>query len=88
MLENIKKSLRITNSAFDDEIQDLIDSAMADLFISGIINYTDNDILILRAVTIYCKANFGYNENSERFQNSYDLLKTHLALSGDYSATE
>lgn len=87
MLENIKKSLRITNSAFDSEIQDLIDSALTDLKISGVVNQVETDPLIIRAVTIYCKAHFGYNDNSEKFQNSYDLLKTHLVLSGDYNVS-
>jgi len=87
MLEKIKKSLRISNNAFDDEISDLIDSALIDLKISGVVKQDETDPLIIRAVTIYCKAHFGYNENSEKFQNSYDLLKTHLVLSGDYNVS-
>lgn len=86
MLEKIKKSLRITHNLLDDEIQDLIDSAIADLRISGITKLDETDILIIRAVTVYCKANFGLeNQDSEKYQASYDSLKNHLALCGDYN---
>ena len=41
--------------------------------------------LIKRAIILYCKANFGLdNKDSEKYNKSYDLLKQHLALSGDY----
>lgn len=86
MLEKIKKSLRITHNSLDDEIQDLIDGALADLRISGIVNINQTDALIIRAVTIYCKANFGLeNTDSEKYQTSYNSLKTHLSLSGEYN---
>ncbi|WP_313413143.1 phage head-tail connector protein [Sedimentibacter sp.] len=43
------------------------------------------DPLIKRAITLYCKANFGYdNPDAERFAESYKMLKIHLALSSDY----
>lgn len=86
MLEKIKKSLRITHTKLDDEITDLIQSAKLDLSISGVVNITDSDALIIRAVTVYCKANFGFdNPDSEKFQKSYDMLKMHLALCSDYN---
>ena len=87
MLEKIKKSLRISISQLDDEVQDLIDAAILDLSISGVINFTDDDPIILRAIIIYCKANFGLdNADSEKYQSSYNSLKNHLALCGDYNA--
>lgn len=86
MLQKVKKSLRINNTAFDDELQDLIDGAIADLTLSGVKKIVENDPLILRAVTIYCKAQFGLeNTESDKFQRSYDSLKTHLCLAGDYN---
>jgi hypothetical protein len=43
------------------------------------------DYLIKRAITLYCKANFGYeNSEAERFAKSYEMLKIHLSLSSDY----
>jgi hypothetical protein len=86
MLEKIKKSLRITHTSLDDEIQDLIDGSLADLSLSGVKTIVETDPLILRAVTIYCKANFGLeNSDSEKYQTSYNSLKIHLALASDYN---
>ena len=86
MLESIKLALRIKSSAFDLEILDLINAAKLDLRLSGIIKFEEEDPLILQAVKIYCKANFGLdNKDSEKYQASYDLLKQHLSLCGDYN---
>jgi uncharacterized phage protein (predicted DNA packaging) len=87
LLDDVKKTLRVSNVAHDTEITDLIESAKADLKISGIdvSLIVDTDPLIKRAIQLYCKAHFGYdNPDAEKFMNSYWSLKTHLMLSGDY----
>ncbi|WP_427138947.1 head-tail connector protein [Psychrobacillus psychrodurans] len=85
MLEVIKKALRISSSAFDGEVTDLIESAKLDLKIAGITVSDSPDALIKRAITIYCKAHFGYdNPEADRFRDSYVMLKQHLSLAGDY----
>lgn len=86
MLQKIKQALRLTHSKLDVEVQDLIDAALLDLSISGVRRFPEGDVLILRAVTLYCKANFGSTEYSEHFQAGYDALKQHLSLCGDYNA--
>ena len=86
MLESIKLALRIKSSAFDLEILDLINAAKLDLRLSGIIKFEEEDPLILQAVKTYCKANFGLdNKDSEKYQASYESLKQHLSLCGDYN---
>ena len=86
MLESIKLALRIKSSAFDLEILDLINSAKIDLKISGIVDIDKEDPLIQHAIKTYCKANFGLdNKDSDKYQKSYDMLKQHLALCGDYN---
>ncbi|MER2132592.1 MAG: head-tail connector protein [Carnobacterium inhibens] len=85
MLEGVKKSLRISTFAFDDEITELIESAKLDLKIAGIRVSDSPDLLIKQAIKIYCKANFGYdNPEADRFNDSYVRLKQHLSLAGDY----
>ena len=89
MLEKIKKSLRITTDSLDEEVEDLIEAAKLDLNISGVEKIEDDDKLIIRAVTLYCKAQFGYdNPEADRFQQTYDSLKTHLSMSSDYKADD
>lgn len=86
MLEKIKSSLRVKSNSLNSEIQDLIDSAKLDLKISGVTNIDEEDPLIIQAIKIYCKANFGLdNKDSEKYQKSYDMLKQHLSLCGEYN---
>lgn len=89
MLNDIKNALRISGNDLDVEILDLIEAAKADLMLSGVHveKIIDTDPLIKRAITVYCKANFGYEDPklSEKFQESYISLKHHLTLSTEYT---
>jgi uncharacterized phage protein (predicted DNA packaging) len=90
MLADMKKALRINNTAYDGEIQDLIDEARQDLVVAGLSeavvnNEIDVDPLVKRAIRTYVKANFGWdNPDATKLQNSYEMIKGHLSLSGDY----
>lgn len=89
MLNKVRDYLRENEGYSDDEIQDLIDAAKADLILSGVHKdkVVDKDPLVKRAITLYCKAHFGYEDPklSERFQESYISLKHHLTLSAEYT---
>jgi uncharacterized phage protein (predicted DNA packaging) len=89
MLNDVKLSLRVTSTALDIEIQDLIDAARIDLIQSGVSSLkakSDTDPLIKRAITLYCKAFFGYdNPDADRLRDSYVMLKQHLSLAADYN---
>lgn len=85
LLDFIKMHLRISSTDFDEEVDGLINAAISDLSLSGVGNLDEDDPLIKRAIATYCKAHFGYdNPDAERFQQAYDMLKTHLSLSSDY----
>lgn len=85
MLPKVKQALRIKSNSFDDEILDLIEAANLDLAVSGI-NVSVDDKLIQRAVVVYCKANFGLeNNDSEKFTKAYEHIKTLLGLAGKYN---
>ena len=109
MLEDVKTALRISNNAYDAEIEDLIEAAKMDLKLSGVNidktvteTYTPEptkenpepepveiqvmDPLIKRAIIVYVKANFGWNNpDAEKLQQSFRMLETHLALSQEYA---
>ena len=89
MLADVKIALRITNSAYDVEITDLIAAARQDLILSGVLPTKANsntDPLIKRAVVTYCKAHFGYdNPDHERLSAAYTHLKMSMTLAGDYT---
>lgn len=88
MLAEIKAALRVDGNEHDVEIQGLIDAAMADLALSGVAAAKAedaNDPLIKRAIIIYCRAHFDYDDKSaDRLLMSYDMLKSHLTLAEDY----
>ena len=96
LIEEIKPLLRIKSStAFDSEIDDLIESTKADLLLSGILAAkittlgSEPDALIKRCVILYCKANFGLdNQDSKKYMAAYESLKTHLTLSQEYTVEE
>lgn len=85
MLQAVKDALRVSGNDLDAEIQDLIDAAKADLELSGITKTDEADPLIKRAIITYCKAHFGYDDMSERFEQAYMSIKQHLALSAEYT---
>ena len=84
MIESVKLALRIRTNVFDSEINDLINAALADLGIAGVITPA-NDPLILRAVTTYCKMYFGEPENPERLKSAYDEQKAQFQVSTGYT---
>lgn len=86
MLEKIKLALRIKSNKTDEDILDLIEACKLDLNTAGVKNIKEDDALIIQAVKLYCKANYGLNNNeSEKYSKAYDSLKISLALCGDYN---
>lgn len=85
MLEKVKLALRITTDAFDSEIQNLIDAALADLGIAGVTTITETDPLIVRAVTTFCRVNFGQPDDYDKLKYSYDEQKAQLQVATGYT---
>lgn len=85
LIEEVKTALRIRNTAFDDEIQGLIDACKLDLSIAGVKVIKEDEPLTNQAIKLYCKANFGYDDNSEKFAEAYLNLKQSMSLCGDYN---
>ncbi|KLU65722.1 hypothetical protein DEAC_c23520 [Desulfosporosinus acididurans] len=92
ILDDVRSYLRIdaTDTSFDGEIEDLISavqSELTDLGINPALVSSATDPLIKKAITTYCKANFGYDtDNAEAFQSAYEKLKIYLMNSGTYQA--
>ena len=93
MLDKVKLALRLSGTALDGEVSDLINAAIADLRLVGInipaeagsSSKTLGDPLLDRAVVLYAKAEFGFNDDAERYRNAYDYLKCALSLTADYT---
>lgn len=89
-LQKIRTSLRITSTTFDDELTGLVQAAIGDLYIAGVRGSEAvlSDPLILRAVTTYCKMNFGLPEDYDKLKRSYDEQKAQLCMASGYTTWE
>lgn len=85
MLEKVRLALRITTTAFDSEIADLIAAALADLALAGVTQDSTEDALIARAVVTYCRANFGMPDDYEKMKASYDEQKAQMQMATGYT---
>jgi len=85
ILEAVKMALRITTDAFDDELEDLIDAATADMRLAGITNDETDDPLVRRAVITYCRLNFGQPDDYDRLKASYDEQKRQMGMATGYT---
>lgn len=92
-LASVRKYMRLTTTAHDQELKDLINAARADLVLGGVLEVKatdEDDPLIKRAVATYVKAEFGLdNEDADKYRASYREQRNGLTLSDDYiKATE
>ena len=87
LLNDVKIALRVTTTAYDSEINDLIESAKIDLGIAGVILPAGEDKVIETAIKTYCKMNFGSPNPSywEILKKSYDEQKAQLSMNSDYT---
>lgn len=87
LTEKMRAALRIssTSEKITEEINDCIAACKMDLQDVGVKKLEETDALIIRAITLYCKAEFGYSDKSEQFWKSYECLKMHLSLSSEYT---
>lgn len=92
MLEAVKLALRITTTAFDAELNQLIEAAKTDLGIAGVVVpvTTDSNLdqIIQRAIITYCKLNFGELDRIEmydRLKTSYDEQKAQLSMATGFT---
>ena len=90
LLASCKLACRVSSTALDNELEELIDAAFLDLEISGIADVngqpytvTSADQLVITAVKTYVKLNLGdvlENTEAERLTRSYEMQKATLKM--------
>ena len=87
MLIYVKKALRVMTTAFDDQLEALIEAAKLDLKIAGVDveNIADTDNLLRVAVASYCALHFGNCRDYDRVKTSYDEQKAQLRTATGYT---
>lgn len=85
MLQAVKIALRVVTDAYDDEINALIQSALADIGITGTDSETlSEDPLVVQAVKTYVRMNFGSPADYDRLKRSYDEQKAQMQTASGY----
>lgn len=87
MLAKVKLALRVTTTAYDNDLNDLINAAKIDLGIAGVVLPTTLDAVCERAIITYCKLHFlGLSDNEwDRLKASYDEQKAQLTTATGYT---
>ena len=87
LLARIRKRVRVMSNSSDEEINDLVRACIVELEMSGVYG-NELDPTYYQAVVLYCKANYGYDEDTERFRMAFAALRDAMSLSGDYDKKE
>ena len=82
MLAAAKLALRLTTTAYDDEIGRLIDSAYLDMAVAGVPEA--EDALVKTAVITYVRVNFGSPSDYDRLKKAYDEQKAQMQTATGY----
>ena len=73
LTDTIKSSMRILSKSavIEQDINNSIAACKLDLQLAGVVNINENDALIIRAVTLFVKAEFNYQNAADRYKQSY-----------------
>ncbi len=85
LLPKVKMAARITTTAYDGQLTDLINSAQLDLGIAGVEVPDEFVALVGQAVITYCLMNFGLVDEYDRLKRSYDEQKAQLVTATGYT---
>ena len=85
LITSAKLAARITTTAFDNQISDLLDAAALDLGVAGVVVPTSLDALVKQAEITYFLMNFGEPDEYDRLKRSYDEQKAQLATCTGYT---
>lgn len=88
LLAKAKVTLRVTTTAFDDEIKDIISAGYEDLETRGVqIVVSENAVspMVLRALMTYVRMHFGDPDNWDRLRVAYDRQLGQLMTTSGYT---
>lgn len=85
LLASVKLSLGVTVSAYDAEISDLIDAAIADLQLAIGAELDTTDALVVQAIKTYARMSFRSPSDYDRLHKSYESQKGQLQIATGYT---
>lgn len=90
MLDQIKKSQRITHDLLDDILRTDIDAGAGELMRAGVEPFDEEGNiserpLVRKAIELYAKGMEDFEEKGSVYMASFEKLRDAMALSGDYN---
>lgn len=89
IIAKVKTDLRITHTALDVDISDMVDACVEDLRIVGVQVVEPPDVTILAAIKLYCRA--AYTDDTgkaEAYMARYNAMKATLMMAKEYRADD
>lgn len=85
LITSAKLALRITTDAFDDQVSDLLEAALLDLGVAGVVVPDEIDAIVKQAAITYVRLHFGQPDDYDRLKASYDEQKAQLSMCSGYT---
>lgn len=85
LIDDARIALRLTTTAYDSELNRLINAAKLDLEIAGVTLPDTLDDICNTAIISYVLTNFGEPDNYDRLKASYDEQKAQLSMATGYT---
>lgn len=86
LINKAKLAARITTTAFDDQVDDLLEAAMLDMGVAGVEVPETLDTLVETAAITYFRMHFGQPDDYDRLKASYDEQKAQLVTCTGYTS--
>ena len=79
LIKKAKMARRIKTAEFDEQINDILDAALVDLGIAGVVVPPQSAVIVEQAQITYFLLRFGEPDEYDRLKASYDEQKAQLA---------
>lgn len=84
ILSTVKKALRFTHDALDDDIKRNITAARDDMERAGVSSDESNTELYIQCVIFYCKWIYNFIDKGDDYLKAYERLRDALSLDSKY----
>lgn len=85
LISKAKLAARITTTAFDSQVSDLLDAGLLDMGVAGVEVPETLDALVETAAITYFLLHFGQPDEYDRLKRSYDEQKAQLSTCTGYT---
>lgn len=85
LIQDAKMAKRIATTAYDSQVQSLLEAALLDLRVAGVEIPESMDCLVSQAAITYFLMRFGEPENYDKLKASYDEQKAQLSTCTGYT---